>query len=423
MRHRCALLSGVLAVLVSMACPSTSARAQENDPTLNDRLTRTDPSAEEGAPADTTRPSVRVGHGPGGVEIETEDGRFLIQIQPRLQFRVTGGTLGDTVLADRVTEGVTFGVNRARIKIGGHAFTPNLTYFFEYELQGNALLDFRVQYRLAPGVSLKVGQWKLHYSRERVISSGQQQMMDRSLINPIFTLDRQQGLSLYGRVDGGGLADFSYWGTVATGTGRAGESNDDSHPLLMGRLHWNVLGDPIGFSGSDLAMTETPALLIAAAAATNRSPYTRFSQAGGGQLPGFDDGEAGQYRLNQWTAETAFKYRGVSWQQELHWKRVDDTLNDVRTTLVGNYVQIGVVLGAVWDNLPRQLELAVRHAFYDPEVGTESDIQQEVSLTANWFFNGHLNKLSAELLWLTADTRTGDDKDSFGARLQWDISM
>ncbi len=134
--------------------------------------------------------SVRVGHGDKGVEIETEDGRFLIQIQPRLQFRYTGGTLGDTVLADRTTEGPTFGVNRARIKIGGHAFTPRLSYFFEYELAANALLDFRGQYAITPGLNLKVGQWKVHYNRERVISSGQQQMFDRSIINPIFTLDR-----------------------------------------------------------------------------------------------------------------------------------------------------------------------------------------------------------------------------------------
>lgn len=374
-------------------------------------------------PADSSAPRVRVGHGDKGVEIETEGGRFLIQIQPRLQFRYTAGSLGDTVLADRVTEGPTFGVNRARLKVGGHAFTPDLTYFFEYELQGNALLDFRAQYRLAPWLSVKVGQWKLHYSRERVISSGQQQMMDRSLINPIFTLDRQQGVSLYGRVDAGGLADFSYWGTVATGTGRGGQSNDDRHPLLMARLHWNLLGDPVDFAGSDLGVTERPALLLAAAAATNRSPYTRFSQAGGGQLPDFEEGEAGQYQVDQWTLETAFKYRGVSWQQEFHWKRIHDRVNEARTTLLGNYAQVGALLGVVFPSLPRQLELAVRHAFYDPDVGAETDIQQEVSLTANWFFHGHLNKLSAELLWLTADTRTGDSKDSLNGRVQWDISF
>ena len=38
------------------------------------------------------------------------------------------------------------------------------------------------------------------------------------------------------------------------------------------------------------------------------------------------------------------------------------------------------------------------------------------------FFNRHLNKLSAELLWLTEDTSTGDE-DSLNFRVQWDISM
>jgi len=53
--------------------------------------------------------------------------------------------------------------------------------------------------------------------------------------------------------------------------------------------------------------------LVALAAVTNRSPYTRFSSAGGGQLEGFDQGEPGQYRVNQALAETALKYRGFSW--------------------------------------------------------------------------------------------------------------
>ena len=91
-------------------------------------------------------------------------------------------------------------------------------------------------------------------------------------------------------------------------------------------------------------------------------------------------------------------------------------------TLVGNYTQVGVLLGEVWPGLPPQLEVAVRHAFLDPSLDDETDLVQELSLTTNWFLNRHLNKLSAELLWLTEDTSTGDE-DSLNFRLQWDISM
>ena len=62
-----------------------------------------------------------------------------------------------------------------------------------------------------PYLSFKAGQWKVYYNRERVISSGSQQMIDRSMINSYFTVDRQQGVSLYGHLDGRGTADFNCW--------------------------------------------------------------------------------------------------------------------------------------------------------------------------------------------------------------------
>ncbi len=70
-------------------------------------------------------------------------------------------------------------------------------------------------------------------------------------------------------------------------------------------------------SGSDLNYTENAEGTLTLAAVTNRSPYTRFSTGGGGQLPGFDDGDPGQYRVNQALLESAIKYHGFSWQQEL----------------------------------------------------------------------------------------------------------
>ncbi len=51
------------------------------------------------------------------------------------------------------------------------------------------------------------------------------------------------------------------------------------------------------------------------------------------------------------------------------------------------------------------------------------DVQQELALAANWFFHGHLNKLTAEAAHFafgeTATTRT----DGWRYRLQWDVSF
>jgi hypothetical protein len=52
-------------------------------------------------------------------------------------------------------------------------------------------------------------------------------MMDRSIIHRPFTLDRQQGVAIYGRLQGGGMGDFNYWFSVLTGNGRGAITNDD----------------------------------------------------------------------------------------------------------------------------------------------------------------------------------------------------
>ncbi|MEJ2548368.1 MAG: porin [Gemmatimonadota bacterium] len=291
-------------------------------------------------------PSIRVGHGDKGFEFESADGRFLLQLQARLQFRISHPFDSDPVTFQEITDNddLSFAVRRARLKVGGHAFETWLKYYFEYGLASSALLNFEAKVEKFQALSLHVGQWKVEYNRERMISSGKQQTADRSILTYPFTIDRQQGISMYGRLQGGGAADFSYWAGVFSGNGR-GERGDDEFPMWTGRLQWNAFGRPVPFSGSDLERTQDPAFNLALAGATNRSPYTRFSQAGGGQLPGFDDGVEGQYRVNQAVLETALMWKGISWQQELHWKEIDDRLNGSTTELLGNLVQIGYFFG------------------------------------------------------------------------------
>ena len=119
-------------------------------------------------------------------------------------------------------------------------------------------------------------------------------------------------------------------------------------------------------TGSDLDYHEKPTALLAFGALTNRSPYTRFSQSGGGQLNGFEEGIPGQYRVKQALIETAFMYRGFSWQQELHFKDISDKVNETNTELYGNYVQAGYFLNGLWNKIPKPLEVAGRYSFMSP---------------------------------------------------------
>ena len=364
-------------------------------------------------------------YGNNGFQFDSRDGNYSMYLHWRLQFRLAYPTDTDPVtLQDFGKDELHIKIRRARMKVGGHAFTPWFNYYLEYELFASNLLDFRIMIEKLPFLKVKVGQWKAHYNRERVISSGKQQTVERSILTKPFTIDRQQGISLYGNTGAAGAANFSYWLSAFSGTGRGATTNDDEHLMYMGRLQWNPTGRIVPFQGSDIGFTKKFTPLIAMAAVTNRSPYTRFSQDGGGQLTGFEEGDPGQYRVNQFQIETAIMWRGFSWQQELHWKEIDDKKNLEVTILTGNLAQIGYFFHYAWDAIPKPLEIYFRHAIHDPDRNIEKNYQQEISTGLNWYFKGHKNKLTAEVSFI--DVQEDAETTVIGGnryRVQWDVSF
>ena len=366
----------------------------------------------------------RVRYGSKGFEFRTADNRYLLQFQSRLQFRFAiPGDQNPQTFDDFESDRVIFKINRARLKIGGHAFQPWLKYFMEYELSQSNLLDFRIMIEKWDWLNFKMGQWKIEYSRERFISSGEQQMMDRSIINRPFTLDRQQGATVYGRLKGRGLADFNYWLAALTGNGAGATTNDDKHLMYHARLQWNFLGRELDFEGSDVNFHKNAAGIIALAGATNRSPYTRFSQAGGGELEGFPEGAPGQYRVKQAQLETAFMYRGFSWQEELHVKQIDDIPQATTTTMMGYYVQAGYFWHQLLHWAPPKLETAFRYALYRPDIDRIDNMELEYSLAVNYFFQGHRNKLTTEFSWFAFQDESLNREGGLRFRIQYDISL
>jgi len=376
-------------------------------------------------PVDTiSRAYSWVSHGSKGFEFSTPDSNYLLQLQFRGQFRAAYPTDSDPITLNDFEDSRTYlKINRARMKVGGHAYQPWFAYYLEYELFAGNLLDFRLMYEQLPFLKVKVGQWKAQYNRERIISSGKQQTVDRSLLTRAFTIDRQQGISLFGRLDGEGLLDFNYWISAFMGTGRGATSNDDEHLMWMTRWQWNLTGEPLAFTGSDTDDHKELSAIIALAGVTNRSPYTRFSQAGGGQLEGFEEGMPGQYRVNQWLFETAAMYRGFSWQQEFHWKQINDLVNDRTTVLAGHLVQVGYFFHYLLPAIPRQLEIYGRYAIYDPDRSQTGDYKQEYSFGSNWFIKDHLNKLTAEVSFFDFQAAVDAQREGWRLRLQWDVSF
>lgn len=361
-----------------------------------------------------------------GFQLQTIDENYKVKINFRVQFRgYTNFDDDPTTFEDFQNLQNGINVNRARFKVGGNVYQPWMNYYFEYDLEGSNLLNFEFKLEKYEFLRFRVGQWKSQYSTERVISSGKQQTVERSIINRAFTIDRQRGISLYGNLHGNGTLNFSYWLSMFTGTGRGNSDNDDQNMMYMSRFQWNLNGRVLKFTGSDFNITDKFTSYISAAAVTNRSKFTRFSTSGGGFLEGFENAIDGQYRVNQFLIETAFKYKGVSWQQEYHWKEINDEINTVpQTHLTGLYTQLGYMLHQSLNFVPEKLEVYGRYAYYDPNRMVSNDTQREYTIGGNYFLYGHNNKLSLEYSYLGYESIDGITNQSGSRfRVQWDISF
>jgi phosphate-selective porin OprO/OprP len=372
-------------------------------------------------PNKTDLPHIEFGR--QGLDIRSQDGNFHAHAGLRAQLRFTDVTEKDARIghSPEVKQG-QFNLNRARFKLGGHAYRPWMTYYFEHDFPGHRTLDLRLTAQAHNAFRFRVGQWKVPYNRERIDSSGKQQFAERSIVNDHFTLDRQQGALAYGRLWESSPADSWYNLGVFSATGRGGSGTVD-RPLWMGRWQWNFLGRDLAFSQSDIKLREQVAGSIALSGATYQGPYTTFSSDGGGQLNGFTTGDHDRYDVSQCLFETALHYQGFSWQQELHWKRVKDTDTGILKELTGFYCQAGLFPHTLIAEIPRPLELALRFAVVDPDRNQTHDRQTEYTLGCNWFFNGHRNKLTLDLSQLQDQADPAGHGRVNRLRLQWDISI
>ncbi|MCW5784374.1 MAG: hypothetical protein KIT39_13770 [Nitrospirales bacterium] len=395
---------------------------------------------------------VEVGWGNKGFEFRTKDGKFATQIQWRFQGRFTYPTNGDPISAADFNEGPqsTLELRRVRMKIGGHGYQPWIKYYFELDLQSTSnaggspgstrLIDWRISLEKFKFLSLQLGQWKVDYNRERRDSSGAQQFVERSIVNEIFTIDRQVGAMLYGHVAPGTAFDSRYYAGVFTGSGR-GEANDDANMMYFGRYQWNFLGRDLKWSQSDVEFHELPTGSVAFGAYTTIGKCTRWSSSGCGTLPEDNSAgvpytsdsaaTAGQYRVQGMVEEFAFKWRGLSIQHEYHWKEVkDDSYPEgapgYKTNMMGSYSQIGYFPHYLIPAVPKPLEVAFRYAFVDPNISAPNDRRQEYTTAINWFFAGHRNKITLDGSWLTLANPSpggGQNQHEQRVRLQWDVSF
>lgn len=380
---------------------------------------------------DSEEPPKWIRYTSSGLRLGSKEGSFSSKVNVRSQLRFTSPFQSSPRTESHLNreDDIDLRFRRARFKMDGHIGASWITYKYEHDLVGGNLLDLR--FDVGPEwMKVRFGQWKADFSRERMDSSGKQQFVERSIVNRQFTIDREKGVELLGRLGKGTPMDSQYFVGVFTGQGR-GVFRDrrvprdaaDGHPMWLARYQWNALGGGVSLSQSDLEKLAEPRLSLAVATTRNKSSYTRFSSGGGSQLDGFEAGVPGQYSLRQYLLEAAFRQRGFSYQQEFHWKSVEDNVNIRTTNMRGSYMNAGYFFNEIYSKVPRQLEFAGRYAFVDPRTSGSDDMIHEVGVVANWFFSGHGDKLSFDVSRYSLMTENDGRRSKIGARLQWDVSF
>ncbi len=386
-------------------------------------------------------PPVKVGWGKKGFSLATGDGLFKTTLQWRFQGRWSYPERSDPLNPDAFDDHAesSFELRRVRMKIGGHGYRPWMKYYVEVELQPGRdfdndssaahtrLIDWRITLDKYPWAKLRLGQWKINYNRERVDSSGKQTFVERSIVNRVFTIDRQIGVMAYGRLNPGTLADMNYYAGVFSGGGRGLQKNDDDNMLYMGRLQWNVFGRELKWTQSDTTFHTKPTASVSIGGYTTIGKCTRWSSGGCeelGELTDADKASDGRFRVEGVQTGTAFKYRGFAWQHENHWKQVKDTGNaGQKSNLFGGYFQAGYFPHYLMPVIPKSLETAFRYAYVDSEVAGIDDFRREFTGALNWFFAGHRNKLTVDTSHLTLSRAAAGRFSEQRVRLQWDVSF
>ena len=170
--------------------------------------------------------------GNGMINFIAKDSSFSVKFAPRIQSRYQSEWSYNG--EDYDPADINFSVRRARLKFGGFAFSPKLKYKIELGLSNRDIsganvynrntpryiLDAVVMWNFYEKFELWAGQTKLPGNIERVVSSANLQLIDRSLLNSKFNIDRDVGIQLRHKLRLGGNWIIKEKFSISQGEGR-----------------------------------------------------------------------------------------------------------------------------------------------------------------------------------------------------------
>ena len=371
--------------------------------------------------------------GKGLINFTAKDSSFSVKFAPRFQVRSISSWDHDGNQYGSPEH--NFIVRRARLKFDGFAYSTKLKYKIELGLSNRDIsganqfnrntpryiLDAVIMWNFAGNWELWAGQTKLPGNVERVVSSANLQLVDRSLLNSRFNIDRDLGIQLRHKTKLGEEFLMREKLSVSQGEGRNVTEGNEGGLQYTARLEFLPFGTFISkgdYSQSDLKREEKPKLMVGLTYNYNQDAVRERGFAGDYMIR--TDGTL--YETDQTTvfADAIFKYNGFSFMGEYAKRTATDEIATEAdgVTPTGNVVLTGNALNLQAGYLFKSnYEIAGRFTKTNYESITNRDPEKQYTLGFNKFVVGHKLKVQSDISYTSID----GNEDNITFRLGFDI--
>ena len=370
--------------------------------------------------------------GKGMINFIAKDSSFSVKFAPRIQSRYQGQWDYDGEEYDEAN--LNFIVRRARLKFGGFAFTPKLKYKMELGLSNRDIsgastynkntpryiLDAVIMWNFHENFELWAGQTKLPGNIERVVSSANLQLIDRSLLNSKFNIDRDMGVQLRHKTKWGRNFITREKFSISQGEGRnitVGNLGGLQYTSRLELLPFGEFSSKGDYSQGDLKREKSIKAMFGFTYDINNNAVKNRSNMGSYMTQ--SNGGLFETDISTVFIDGVIKYNGFALTGEYASRNADtiEALEADGRTKTGAVVGAGSAINFQGSYLfKNNVEMTLRYTNVDfKEVTRLSDLQQ-ITYGISKYVVGHSLKIQADLTFSQSDAtrdyvlfRTGFD--------------
>ena len=370
--------------------------------------------------------------GKGLINFTAKDSTFSVKFAPRIQVRSMSSWDHD---GDKYLDpDHNFIVRRARLKFSGFAYSPKLKYKIELGLSNRDIsgandfnrntpryiLDAVIMWNFYENFELWAGQTKLPGNVERVVSSANLQLIDRSILNSRFNIDRDLGIQLRHKTNLGEEFLMREKIAVSQGEGRNVTEGNEGGFQFTGRIEFLPFGKFTSkgdYSQADLKREQSPKLMIGSTYDYNNDAVKTRSNLGSYMYR--SDGSLYETPISTFFVDAMFKYKGFSFMGEYAMRDADGAIAiDIDGTATGDIVLTGNAFNAQAGYLfKNNYELVGRFTTLDFDDITGVSPSEQYTLGVSKYIVGHKLKVQSDISYSTVD----GNEDNITFRLGFDL--